>query len=283
MSHGPHLSRPMHAAAELGVSQSTLRSWGDRGKISFARTVGGQRRYDITSFDPTHKFVVHQGSYQAREETKAGALYARVSSAKQKDDLQRQIQTLQTVYPNYKVFTDVCSGLNYNRPGLKRLLVAVQKGTIGQVVVAHKDRLARFATDLIKWIIEESGATLVILNKTDVSREQELTEDLISIVHVFSCRLNGKRSYSSRKKGLQQTEKGEQGSERKGARRSQSGSPGRKKSKSSGPPMSPDQARSTAETACPSMQMVQGYPEDVQPGAGIRSGSTATPKPRTPA
>jgi len=87
----------MHAAAELGVSQSTLRSWGDRGKISFARTVGGQRRYDITSFDPTHKFVVHQGNYQTREETKAGALYARVSSAKQKDDLQRQIQTLQTV------------------------------------------------------------------------------------------------------------------------------------------------------------------------------------------
>jgi hypothetical protein len=66
-----------------------------------------------------------------------------------------------------------------------------------EVVVAHKDRLARFGTELIEWILKQAGATLVVLDKATLSPTEEVTQDLMAIVHVFSCRLNGKRKYKS--------------------------------------------------------------------------------------
>ena len=134
---------------------------------------------------------------KATPETK-GAIYARVSSKKQEDDLERQIKSLQEVYPGYLVYRDICSGLNYKRKGLTRLLEHVQSGAIKTVVVAHKDRLARFATEIIEWII--NGGRLIIQSSDNKCPEQELTEDLMAIVHVFSCMLNGKRGASGRKK-----------------------------------------------------------------------------------
>ena len=135
------------------------------------------------------------------EPTTAGAIYARVSSNKQKDDLERQIKNLQTKYPSYKVYRDICSGLKYKRKGLERLLDDTQKGIVKEIVVAHKDRLARFGTELIEWIINKAGSNLIIESQDHLTPQEELTQDLMAIVHVFSCRFNGKRRYSTKQTG----------------------------------------------------------------------------------
>jgi len=146
----------------LGVSQSTLRLYAKKGDLEFIKTPGGQRRYDIVHIAETKankynqretclKNLYGQQTSISEKKTQAqGAIYCRVSSKKQEDDLERQIQALEEAYPGFKVFKDTCSGLNYKRKGLTRLLEQVQSGTIKTVVVAHKDRLARFATEIIE-------------------------------------------------------------------------------------------------------------------------------------
>ena len=114
-----------------------------------------------------------------------------MSSSKQKDDLQRQVQEMQSKYPGH----DVASGLNFKRKGLKRLLESVQDGNIQEIVVAHKDRLARFGAELIEWIASRAGACIIYEDNNCLTSEQELAADLLAIVHVFSCRANGKRRY----------------------------------------------------------------------------------------
>jgi predicted site-specific integrase-resolvase len=200
--------KPRDIKRRLGISEATLRKWVNTHAISFRTTPGGHHRYDIASAGrvtlvqspdsrPTHPFAT---AYKPNKETERfGAIYCRVSSHKQKEDLQRQVATCQAQFPDYKVYTDICSGLNYTRKALPRLLEHVQNGLVSQVVVAHKDRLARFGVELITWILDQHNTPLLILSDPHGSPEQELTEDLMAIVHVFSCRLNGKRRYTQAK------------------------------------------------------------------------------------
>ena len=133
-------------AHELGVSISTIRNWARTGTIAFKTTPGGHHRYDInrsTRKPQSYNLPRTTTSTAETKEPVNGAIYCRVSSGKQKEDLQRQIDTLHEEYPTYQEFSDICSGLQYKRKGLSRLLECVQAGTIKEVVVAHKDRLAR--------------------------------------------------------------------------------------------------------------------------------------------
>lgn len=104
---------------------------------------------------------------------------------------------MQSKYPEAEIIKDISSGLNYKRKGLKAILGRAMQGDKLKVVVAHKDRLTRFGFDLIEWIIEQSGGKVVVLKQTNLSPEQELTKDLLSILHVFSCRMHGLRNYKS--------------------------------------------------------------------------------------
>jgi putative resolvase len=216
------------AALKLGVSTSTLRGWAKNEKISFRTTAGGQRRFDVTSVQchkPANQIsnlspvssncetgTATGDTKQKTPATRGGAIYCRVSSAKQKDDLQRQIDQLRETYASHTIFTDICSGLKYKRKGLSRLLERVQAGEFSEVVVAHKDRLARFGTELIEWVLNQAGTSLVILDRNQLSHSEELTQDLMAIVHVFSCRLNGKRRYKSKHEAENGTPCGVQGS-----------------------------------------------------------------------
>jgi predicted site-specific integrase-resolvase len=116
------------------------------------------------------------------------------------DDLSRQIGYLRHYTPEYDSFTtleDIGSGINFKRKGIQALLDRCLSGRIGTVVVAHRDRLSRFGFDLIKSIIEKAGGKIIVIDDTQgKSSEQELAEDLMSIVHIYSCRQMGKRSYS---------------------------------------------------------------------------------------
>lgn len=176
---------PREACKLLSVSEKTLRNWDEAGKIRVLRTPSNHRRYDIDS-------VLDED-----DNRRVTALYCRVSSPKQKEDLERQVSYLQQIYPQGQVFKDIGGGLNFKRKSLLALLGQVLSGDISQIVVCHQDRLARFGCDLIRWMCEQNDCKLLVLGRTELSPERELVEDLLAIIHVFSCRLYGLRKYKS--------------------------------------------------------------------------------------
>ena len=179
--------KPKQLADKLNVSKETLRLWAESGKIKSIKTDGGHRRYIYN--EQTDK-----------KETKFKFIYTRVSSTKQQPDLERQIKFLQKLYPDYKIISDIGSGLNFKRKGLNKLLETIFAGTVEEVVVAHKDRLCRFGFEIFENICKHFSTTLTIVdNKDGKSQTDELAEDLLSIITVFTARFYGQRKYSTRK------------------------------------------------------------------------------------
>ena len=127
----------------LGVSHSTLRRWEAQGKLTPERTQGGQRRYQLSQIRPHCKDVLPQNRNTVG--------YARVSSQDQKEDLKRQEQLLEMYCAaqgwRYEIISDLGSGMNYHKRGLKKLLSAILDGNIGRLVLTHKDRLLRFGAE----------------------------------------------------------------------------------------------------------------------------------------
>jgi excisionase family DNA binding protein len=188
---------------ELGLSKNTVRQLADRGVIRTYRTEGGQRRFDLQS---VREYIRGEQEAQKRGQS---ILYCRVSSAKQKDDLERQIQFLRALFPEHRVISDIGSGINFKRPGLKTILELAMQGNLTELVVAHRDRLSRFCFDLIEWIITRNGGRVIVKDEDDGqqhSPEAELTEDLLSIITVFSCRIQGRRRYNNRKRKAEDDE-----------------------------------------------------------------------------
>lgn len=170
------------AVARLGLHPNTLRRYADEGKIETIRNAGRQRQFNIESY--------------TREQPTSGVLcYCRVSSTKQKDDLARQVVYMQQQFPEAEIIQDVGSGINFKRKGLQAVLERVLRGDRLTVICAHKDRLARFGFELIEFLVRARGGEIVVLDRTDVSPESELTKDLLQILHVFSCRMHGLRRY----------------------------------------------------------------------------------------
>lgn len=170
------------ASEILGIHPNTLRKWADEGKIKHIKTDAGQRRFDVASF--------LQPSSGRRK-----IVYARVSSPNQKDDLASQVRELRSRYPDHEVIEDFGSGLNFKRKGLQTLLDAIMSGDVGEVVVAHRDRLCRFGFELLESLANKHNCRLVVLGNTALSPQAELVQDILSILHVFSSRLYGLRRY----------------------------------------------------------------------------------------
>ena len=170
------------AAARLGIHQNTLRRYADAGQIQAIRTKSGQRRYDVDA-------------YLRQSADAALVCYCRVSSAKQKDDLARQVIFMRERYPEAEIVQDTGGGLNWKRKGLLSLLERLHRGDKLRIVVAHRDRLARFGFELIQWLAEQNGGGIVVLDNTDYSPEEELAEDILAILDTFSCRLHGLRRH----------------------------------------------------------------------------------------
>jgi predicted site-specific integrase-resolvase len=172
------------AVKYLGVCANTLRKWADDGKIKYIRNPAGQRLYDVSSIEqssPTCK------SY----------CYCRVSSHKQKDELERQKEFMRKHYPNYEIISDIGSGINFKRKQFLWLLEQTSIGNVKEVVVAHRDRLSRFGFELIEWFFSKHNVKLVVLDKCESSPQQEIVTDLLSIITVFSRRIHGLRKYTN--------------------------------------------------------------------------------------
>lgn len=179
---------PLRKAVELtGLCGNTLRKYADTGRIRVKKIGGGRRLFDTSDL-----LSLAPG---AKPEGAPVVCYCRVSSAKQRDDLARQVAFMRNSFPDSDIIQDVGSGLNFRRKGLQSILRRLLQGDKFTLIVAHRDRLCRFGFDLLQFLFESNGGEIVVLDKTDVSPEQELTEDLLAILHVFSCRLHGLRRY----------------------------------------------------------------------------------------
>lgn len=182
------------AANILGVSESTLRRWANDETIKYIRTPGGQRRYCVENLTK-----VAQMSSDNSTSGRQKYCYCRVSSQEQKNDLERQVSFMRSKLPDHIILTDIGSGINFKRKSLRALLELSSKGLVEEVVVAYRDRLCRFAFELIEWLFRLHGTKLVVLNETlDTSTNSELAEDLLAIINVFNCRVNGKRKYAKK-------------------------------------------------------------------------------------
>ena len=184
----------IHEMAEkLGVSIKTLQRWDNTGKLSARRTPSNQRYYT------EDQYREYMGMSVEKPYRKVVA-YARVSSRNQKDDLKNQIDFIRTFANARGVILDECiedigSGLDYNRPKWNDLLQAVMRDEVAIIYVTYKDRFIRFGFEWFENLCKQHQTEIVVLNHEETSSDKELVEDLMSIVHVFSCRLYGLRKY----------------------------------------------------------------------------------------
>lgn len=156
----------------------------------------GHRRYDPSALTPQQ--------YHVKQDDRRTIAYARVSSSDQKKDLERQKQVLEMYCAKqgwtFEVLSDLGSGMNYRKKGLKKLLNDIIDNKIGRLVVTHKDRLLRFGAELVFSICEIKKVEVVILNEgEDTTFEEDLAKDVLEIITVFSARLYGSRSRKNQK------------------------------------------------------------------------------------
>ncbi|NEP50105.1 MAG: IS607 family transposase [Moorea sp. SIO3C2] len=181
---------PRPKAVELtGLSQTTLRKYADNGTIKCERTPSGYRMFCTAS-------LATLGRQQAPEPSTI--CYCRVSSSKQRDDLARQVAYMHSLFPEAEIIQDIGSGLNYKRKGLKTILGRLMQGCQLTIVVACRDRLTRFGFELFEYLVSFNGGKILVLDQPKSCPESELTADLLSIIHVFSCRVHGLRKYGTK-------------------------------------------------------------------------------------
>lgn len=182
----------------IGKTSQTLREW-DKKDILKPHHVAptGYRYY---SQEQLNYFLGIKGEKQLNKKIIG---YCRVSSHKQKDDLERQIENVKTyMYAKgyqFEIIKDIGSGINYNKKGLNQLIDMITNSEVDRVVILYKDRLIRFGFELIENLCNKYGTTIEIIDNTEKTEEQELVEDLIQIVTVFGCRLQGKRANKAKK------------------------------------------------------------------------------------
>lgn len=173
----------------LGIHFSTLYRLADNDEIETVK-IGKQRMYNIDKYLNNKKIM---------KPARKRICYCRVSSQKQKEDLKRQIEYMKNKYPLYEIVSDIGSGLNFKRNGLNKIIDLAINGDIEVVVVTHKDRLARFGYDLIETIISKysKGKIKVENKKEEETPLEEISKDIISIMNVYTAKINGLRKYKT--------------------------------------------------------------------------------------
>ena len=184
------------AAKLLGTTPGQLRRWEANGELLPARkTQGGTRYYAIAD--------LFGRSAAASPEELLTVCYARVSSHDQKADLDRQHAALQAYCATKgwrtRVIRDLGSGMDYRKKGLQELLELILHRRLERLVITHQDRLLRFGAELVFRLCELQGIEIVILHQGEQpSFEEELAQDVLEIITVFSARLYGSRSHRSK-------------------------------------------------------------------------------------
>lgn len=187
--------KPGDFAELLGVSVKTLQRWDREGILKANRTPTDRRYY---TYDQYLQFK----GIKTEKDNRQTVIYARVSTRNQKEDLQNQVTFLRQFCNAKGMIVDQYieeygSGLNYNRKKWNRLLEEVMEQKVKTIVVTHQDRFIRFGYDWFERFCEKFHTTIVIVNNEELSPQEELVQDMLSILHVFSCRLYGLRKYKN--------------------------------------------------------------------------------------
>ncbi len=182
--------RLSEAANLLGVTTQTLREWDKAGKIDAVRTNGRQRRIPLSEVNR----LLGVDSV-VRDTT---LVYARCSTHKQKDNLDRQVARLLeyavTLGDKLELYKDIGSGLNENRPQFKQLLKRLGSPEIKKILIEYKDRLCRYGFSTFKAYCQTLGIEVEVMEeKESVEFEQEFAEDIVALVASYSARLYGRR------------------------------------------------------------------------------------------
>lgn len=179
----------------LNVTAQTLRNWDKNGKLKPHHTTNSGYRY--YSNEQLNRIL------GIKEKSKKVIGYCRVSSHKQKDDLDRQIQNMQTYLlaqgRPFEIISDIGSGINYKNKGLKELIKLITQNEVDKVVIVYKDRILRFGYELIEYIASLYYCEIEVIDTSEKTEQQELVEDMIQIITVFSCKLQGKRANKAKK------------------------------------------------------------------------------------
>lgn len=191
----------------LGVSAQTLRNWDANGKLHPHHTsTNGYRYYSHEQLNQVMNIKPNLNRLTIG--------YCRVSSHKQKDDLERQIENVKTYLiakgQPFEIISDIGSGINYKKKGLKELIKLITQNKVEKVVILYKDRLLRFGFELVEYIASLYNCEIEIMDNTEKSEQQELVEDLVQIITVFSCKLQGKRAGKARKLVKELVEEGDE-------------------------------------------------------------------------
>lgn len=177
-----HKYKPKEASQYIGRSISTLQRLDYSGKLKAHRTTTNRRYYTKEQLDT---FLGKKAQTRRLQ-----IAYARVSSYEQKPELQHQLEYIRN-YVNAKgiildqEITDIGSGLNYNRKKWNKLMDLVEENKVGKIYIAYKDRFIRFGYDWFNHFCQKHGCDIVVLNNPSLSPEEELTQDLLTILHVF--------------------------------------------------------------------------------------------------
>lgn len=185
--------KPGEFAQKINRSLGTLRIWDKNGKLSAKRLPSGHRYY-------TEEDLNRALNLEKPEIKKKTVIYTRVSSPKQKQDLIRQREAMEQFclargYVIDEVIEEIGGGLNYTRPQFLRLMQLIENREVKILVIAFKDRLCRFGFEYFEHFLKSHDGQLVVANAQTLSPQQELIEDLLAVVHSFSCRLYGLRKY----------------------------------------------------------------------------------------
>ena len=188
--------KPNEFGKMIGRTVNTLQRW-DREGILKARRTPTNRRY-YTEEDYYNIMGIQQENVE--NQVNDVIIYARVSNQNQKDDLKNQVEFLKT-YANAKgyiissIITDIGSGLDYNRKGFNSILYSEKKQ---KILISYKDRFVRFGYSWFDNFLKSKGSEIIVVNNQTLSPQQELVEDLISIIQIFSCRIYGLRKYKQK-------------------------------------------------------------------------------------
>jgi putative resolvase len=185
--------KPGEFAKKIGRSVSTLQKWDRAGKLKARRTSTHRRFYTDEDF----RFVM---KLEPASKDRVSYTYARTSSQSQKTDLESQKQALQIFCQAagisvHEHLSDIGSGLNYKRKNFTYLMEQVEKREVACIVIAHKDRLVRFGFEWFENFCKKHGTRVIVMNNESLSPEEEMTQDLMNIIHCFSSRLYGLRKY----------------------------------------------------------------------------------------
>ncbi len=178
-----------------GISRITLINWEKKGLLNPIRTPGGQRRYRKEDIEE----LLNLKEKEEKTEKADTILYAKVSTKKQEKYLKNQIERLEKFAKSkgyrYEIISEIASGINENRRGLRKLLNKIKRGEVKTVIIEYPDRLARFGYEYLKFFMETFGVKLIVVNgkKETEDLNKELAEDLIAIVTSFSARIYGAR------------------------------------------------------------------------------------------